>query len=198
VHCARVQPEQLVSKFETSASWYNRNQVGRRITRWRCANRSNTTQILSAADNAFSRSPGSPAFGRHRSLIASSWSPTLDDHLRQRHRTDLDSNSGPVGPGTGELAFHRTRQARAECRCRKPQWSAARELLDVTLFARFPLPERWCRDYDTDSGLAVADASRLRRKLAWFEHTIGQGGRAIWGRPALSHCVERSNHNQRL
>jgi hypothetical protein len=42
-------------------------------------------------------------------------------------------------------------------------------------------PETWRRDYDTDSGLALADATSLRRKLAWSERAMGQGALAIWG-----------------
>ena len=34
-------------------------------------------------------------------------------------------------------------------------------------------PERWRRDYDTDSGLALADATSLRGKLAWSERAMG-------------------------
>jgi hypothetical protein len=51
------------------------------------------------------------------------------------------------------------------------------ELLDVTLFdrCRMPraLPERWRTDYDADSGLPLADATSLRRKLAWPERAMG-------------------------
>jgi hypothetical protein len=92
-------------------------------------------------------------------------------------RNSLDSNSGLVGPGTGGLALHRTRQARAVCRCRKLQWSAARELLDETLFARFrmsvPSPKGGAATTTPIRGLAVADATSLRRKLARSEHAMG-------------------------
>jgi len=51
------------------------------------------------------------------------------------------------------------------------------ELLDETLVRSLPharaLPERWRTDYDADSGLALADATSLRRKLAWSERAMG-------------------------
>ena len=83
-------------------------------------------------------------------MITSSWSPTQDDRLRYW----ITSHRGnPV-----QNAFVESFNGRLHD-----------ELLDETLFdrCRRALPERWRTDYDADSGLALADATSLRRKLAW-------------------------------
>src|SRR4029450_11394972 len=56
---------------------------------------------------------------------------------------------------------------------------------------------RWCSQHRAASfEPGLADATRLRGKLARSEAAMGQGALAIWGLRALSHCVGCSNHIQ--
>ena len=139
---------------------------------------SNTTLISPAPDNAFNRSRRSPAFGWHGSLTTSLWSPTQDDRLISDIGTELTRQqfwNGRTGNGRAGITSHRA------SRCRMPLSKASMVGCTMNCWTRpcsiaaaCPCPpERWRRDYDTDSGLALADATRLRRKLAWSERSMG-------------------------
>jgi hypothetical protein len=123
----------------------------------------------------------------HGSLTRSLWSPTQDDRVRYRHGTDSTAILDWSGREREGLASHRTGQVGAECLCRTRPCSIA---------ATCPCPpERWRRDSDTDSGLALVDATSLAEN---WHGPSAQWDRALSrsGTSRLCRCVGCSNHIQ--